>query len=76
LLATTCRHRRFAFCVPEGAERVLNFCRSTGQHPSHDLEARFALLLVDRAGVNIKRCAATGMTHQFLSNFDVDTERP
>lgn len=45
------------------------------QHPSHDLEARFALLLVDRSGVNIKRCATARMSHQFLSNLDVNTER-
>jgi hypothetical protein len=33
-------------------------------------------LLVDRAGVNIKPKATAGMSHQHLSNFDVDTERP
>jgi hypothetical protein len=54
---------------------VLKFLQVHGQHQSHDLSARFALLLVDRAGVNIKRCAATRMTHQFLSNLDVNTER-
>jgi hypothetical protein len=37
------------------------------------LASRF--LLVDCAGVNIKRCAAAGMTHQFLSDLYVDTER-
>ena len=55
---------------------MLNFLQLYRQHPSHDLEARCALLLIDRAGVNIKSCAATGMSHQLLSNFYVDTERP
>jgi hypothetical protein len=58
-----------------GCRRVLKFFHIQRQHQSYDPQARFALLPVDRAGVNIKRCAATGMPHQFLSNLDIDTER-
>ena len=54
---------------------MLKFFHFQRQHQFNDFQARFALLLIDRAGVNIKRRAATGMSHQFLSDFDVDTER-
>jgi hypothetical protein len=54
---------------------VLKFFQVQGKHQFHDFQACFALLLRDRAGVNIKRRAATGMPHQFLSDFNVDTKR-
>jgi hypothetical protein len=59
-----------------GCERVLKVFHIQRQHHLHDFQARFTLLLVDRAGVNIKRCAATGVSNQLLSNFDIDTKRP
>ena len=59
-----------------GCGRVRKFLQVQGQHPFYDLQARFALLLVDRAGVDIKRRATAGMSHQLLSNFYVDTQRP
>jgi hypothetical protein len=43
------------------------------QHQFHDSQASFALLLVHRAGVDIKRRATAGMA-QFLGDLDIDTE--
>ena len=54
---------------------MLNFLHFQRQHQFNYFQARFALLLVDRAGVNVKSRATAGMSHQFLSNFDIDTKR-
>ena len=61
--------------VSRGCGRVLKFLNFQRQHSFNDFHARFALLLRDRAGVNIKRRAATRMPHQFLSDLNVDTKR-
>ena len=58
-----------------GCGRVLKFLHFQRQHQCNDFQARFALLLRDRAGVNIKRRAAARMSHQFLCDLDVDAER-
>jgi len=55
--------------------RVLKLFQIQGKHPFHDFQARFALLLILRARVNIKGCAATGMPHQLLSDVNVDAKR-
>jgi hypothetical protein len=55
--------------------KVLKFLQVQGKHQFNDFQARFALLLVDRAAVNIKRRAATEMSHQFLSDLNIDTKR-
>ena len=55
---------------------MLIFLHLQRQHQFHDFQARFALLLIDRTGVNIERRAAAGMAHQLLSYFDINAERP
>jgi len=52
--------------------KLLHFQR---QHQFNDFQARFALLLRDRAGVNIKRRTTAGMPHQLLCDLDVHAER-
>ena len=51
--------------VSKGCGRVLKFLHFERQHQFNDSQARFALLLIYRAGVNIKRRAAARMSHQF-----------
>jgi hypothetical protein len=58
-----------------GCGRVLKFLHFERQHELNDLQARLALFLIDRAGVDIKRRAAARMSHQFLSDLNVDTKR-
>jgi hypothetical protein len=53
----------------------MKFFNLQRQHQFNDFRARFALLLVNRTGANIKRCAAAGMSHQLLCDLDIDTER-
>ncbi len=45
-----------------GCGRVLKFFHLKRQHQLHDFRACFALLSVNRAGVDIKRRATAGMT--------------
>ena len=58
-----------------GCGRVLKFLHFQRQHQFNDLQARFALLLVDRPGVNVKGRATAGMRHQFLCDLDANAER-
>jgi hypothetical protein len=58
-----------------GCGRVLKFFHFQRQHQFNDFQARFALLVIDSAGVNVECCAAAGVSHQFLSHLDVDPER-
>ena len=61
--------------VSKGCGRVLKFLHFERQHQFNDSQARFALLLIYRAGVNIKRRAAAGMPHQLLCDLDVHAKR-
>jgi hypothetical protein len=54
---------------------VLKSLHFQRQHEFNDFHARFALLLIDRASVDIKRRAAARMSHQLLCHLDVDAER-
>jgi len=54
---------------------VRKFLHFQRQHQFNDFQARFALLLVDRAGVNVKRRATAGMPHQLLCDLDVHAKR-
>jgi hypothetical protein len=58
-----------------GCGRVLKFLHFQRQPQFNDFQARFALLLVDRAGVNVKRRATAGMPNQLLCDLDVHAER-
>jgi hypothetical protein len=61
--------------VSRGCGRVLKFLYFQRQHQFNDFQARFALLLVDSAGVDIERRATAGMPHQLLCDLDVHAKR-
>ena len=63
------------FLIFEGCGGVLNSSHIRRQHQFHDFTARFALLLVHRAGVNIKCRATARMAQQLLCDLDIDAER-
>ena len=57
-----------ASCSPaaQGCGRVLKFLHFLRQHQFNDFQARFALLLVHSAGVNIKGRPTARVAHQLL----------